>query len=168
MATFYKGALLHFSHYVRYLIHCQVFDTPDGIYRFRFQNISLQTHALIYDDFMTPHIVDLNSDHPLLMMETHVHPLHVIINVHLKFCNWDPPPLDPPTLAVIDDIQNIWEAWSSIPPSTQYMSYGRNDRSDHSSLAPHSETRIRSRRGKRSDRDGDGGSSRESRASKRG
>ena len=167
MATFYKGALFHFFHYARYLIHYQVFDTPDGVYRFRFQNISLQTHATIYDDSMTPHIVDLNSDHPLLTMETHVHPLHVIINAHLKFRDWDPPPSDPPTLAVIDDIRNIWEVWSFIPPPTQYLSYGRKDRTDHSSLAPPSETRSRSRSGKRSDQDGDGGSSRESRASKR-
>jgi hypothetical protein len=123
--------------------------------------------ATVYDGNKKPHIVDLNSEHPFLTMESHVHPLHVIINAHLKFRDWDPSPSDPPTLAIIDDIHKIWEVWSSIPPTQRYLSHGLKDRADHSSLGPPSETRTRSRSGKRSDRDGDGESSRESRVSKR-
>ena len=123
--------------------------------------------ALIYDDAKKAYIVNLNSEHPYLTMESHVHPLHVIINAQLKFRDWDPPPSDPPTLAIIDDIHKIWEAWNSIPPTEQYLSHGLKDRADYSSLGPPSETRTRSRSGKRSDRDGNGESSGESRASKR-
>jgi hypothetical protein len=47
------------------------------------------------------------------------------------------------------------------------LSRGLKDQADHSSLGPPSETRTRSRSGKQSDWDGDGESSRESRASKR-
>jgi len=69
--------------------------------------------ALIYDDAKKAHIVDLNSEHPYLTMESHVHPLHVIVNALLKFCDWDPPPSDPPTLAIIDDIHKIWEVYGA-------------------------------------------------------
>jgi hypothetical protein len=167
MAVFYKGTFIDWRSYVQNLTSPQVFLEPDGIYRFRLVNISLQMDALIYDDAKKAHIVDLNSEHPYLTMESHVHPLHVIINAHLKFRDWDPPPSDPPTLAIIDDIHKIWEVWNSIPPTEQYLSHGLKDRADYSSLGPPSETRTRSRSGKRSDRDGDGESSRESRASKR-
>ena len=163
MAAFYKGTFVDWRSYV----HPQVFLEPDGIYRFRPVNISLQMDALIYDGAKKAHIVDLNSEHPYLTMESHFHPLHVIINAHLKFRDWDPPPSDPPTLAIIDDIHKIWEVWSSIPPTQQYLSHGLEDRADHSSLGPPSETRSRSRSGKRSDQDRGGESSRESRASKR-
>ena len=100
-------------------------------------------------------------------METHVHPLHVIINAHQKFCDWDPCPTDPPTLAIIQDIFDIWEVWNSIPPTKEYLSYRQMDRTDHSSLGPPSETRSRSQSRKRSNREDDGGSNRDSRASKR-
>jgi hypothetical protein len=115
-----------------------------------------------------PQIVDINSDHEHLIMQSHIHPLHVIINAHLKFRDWSPPPSDPPTLAIIDDIHKIWDVWTSIPPTEQYLCHGLTDGTDHSGLGPPSETRTRSRSGKRSDRDGDGESRGESRASKRG
>lgn len=168
MATFYKGArsVSTCCGYIRNLTFSQIFLVSDGIYRFRLVNISLQMVATVYDDNKKPHIVGLNSEHPFLTMESHVHPLHVIINAHQKFLDWDPLPSDPPTLAIINDIHKIGEVWNSIPPTEQYPSHGLKDRADPSSLGPPSETRTRSRRGKRSDRDGDGESSRESRASK--
>jgi len=71
--------------------------------------------AAVYDGNEKPHIVDLTSEHSFLTMESHVHPLHVITNAHLKFRDWEPPS-EPPTLAIINDIHKIWEVWSSIPP----------------------------------------------------
>jgi len=97
---------------------------------------------------------------------SHVHPLHFIINAHLKFRDWSPLPSDPPTPAIINDIRKIWGVWHSIPPTAEYTTYGRRNHADHSSLGPRSEARRRSRSRKRSDRD-DAGSSRDSRASKR-
>jgi len=85
---------------------------------------------------------------------------------HLKFCDWSPLPLDPPTLAIINDIHKIWDVWNSIPPTEEYMSYSHMNHVDHSSLGPRSETRTRSCSGKQSDWDHDGELSRESRASK--
>jgi hypothetical protein len=77
VATFYKGALVDCCDYARNLICLQVFFRPDGVYRFRLVNISLRMDALIYDDAKKSHIVDLNSEHPFLTMESHIHPLHV-------------------------------------------------------------------------------------------
>jgi len=111
--------------------------------------------------------VDLNSEHPSLTMESHVHPLDVIINAHLKFCDWDPPPSDPLTLAIIDDIGKIWGVWNPILPTEEYMSYGHRDRTDDPRLGPPSEARSRSWSRKRCDRDEDGGSSRNSKVSRR-
>jgi hypothetical protein len=124
-------------------------------------------NALIYDEAKKPHIVDINSEHSLLTMESHIHPLHVIINAHLKFCDWDPPPSDDATIRILDDIREIWEVWSSMPPTEEYMSYGHKDRADHSSLGLPSEAGSRSRSRKRSDQCDDDGSSRNSKVSKR-
>jgi len=137
-----------------------VFRKPDGIYRFRFVNISLRMPVTVFSDdeikFSRPQVVDITrSPTP-----------HVIINAHLKFRDWSPLPSDPPTPAIINDIRKIWGVWNSIPPTAEYTSYGRRNHADHSSLGPRSETRRRSRSRKRSDRD-DAGSSRDSRASKR-
>ena len=114
-----------------------------------------------------PQVIDINSDHERLTMESHIHPLHVIINAHLKFREWDPLPWDPPTLAIIDDIRKIWDVWNSMLPTEEYTSYGHKDRTDRSSLGLPSKAGSRSRSRKRSDRDEDGGSSRNSKVSKR-
>jgi hypothetical protein len=96
------------------------------------------------DELSQPQIIDINSDHERLIMESHIHPFHVIINAHLKFCNWTPRPLDPLTLAVVEDICKIWDVWNSILPTEEYMSYGHMDRTDCSSLGLPSEAGSRS------------------------
>lgn len=151
---------------MRNLTRLQVFTKPDGIYRFRLINISMQVVVTIYDDNGQACLVNPNSASPLLNMESHVHPLHVIINAHSKFVTWLPRPMDGPTLEIIDNINEIWEVWNSIRPAPQYLSQGSKDQADLSSLGSPSEPGTRSHSGKQSDQNSDGESSIESRTSK--
>ena len=143
------------------LIRFQVFTTHDGVYQYRFINISMRTGLFfIYDDHGVQQATDPNSDHPLLTLHSHIHPLHVIINAHQKIAAWKPRPADERTLEIINDINEIWSVWNSVPPTNEFITHGKWDDTDYSSLGPPSETRSSSRHsgsslGKRSLQDGD-------------
>lgn len=114
----------------------------------------------IYEPPENPALVDVNGDHPLLTLRSHIHPLHVIINAYKKIQGWLAAPQDAPTLEVINDIRAIYEVWDSVPMTDQFRTHHKQDNNDYAGLGPPPKTRSHSRRsgsslGKRTERDED-------------
>ena len=85
--------------------------------------------ATIYDGDKELNIVDLNSEHPFLTMESHVHSLHVIINTHLTMTGTHPLQLLQLLMASMKSGIGAL-IWSCCPPSLKkdngiWSDYGR-------------------------------------------
>lgn len=123
------------------LTKAQVITEPDKVYSYRFVNVDIVNNAFTVMDNDSWTLVNVrNIDHPLLTLQSHIHPLHVILNAYPKIQAWTPRPTDAPTLEIIGDIAAIWEVWNSVPPTSEYLRYSETDSADNSSLGTLSTT----------------------------
>ncbi|KZP17738.1 hypothetical protein FIBSPDRAFT_1046632 [Athelia psychrophila] len=108
----------------------KVFSRKKKDYQYQFFNIALSGPTFIRDGKQT---VDIDQELPLLPLESHVHPLHVIINSYPKIK--DIKDRSESSLEVIADICEIWELWHSIPVAPEFLQYSRTD-SNQSGIGP--------------------------------
>ncbi|KZP11205.1 hypothetical protein FIBSPDRAFT_1050848 [Athelia psychrophila] len=108
----------------------EVFYRKDKRYQYRFLNVALRSSlaAIWENDEYKP--VDLS----LQPLESHVHPLHVIIDAYRKIN--DLKDASESSLEVIKDIREIWDIWHSIPVAPEFLQYGRTDSNQSSGMGP--------------------------------
>ncbi|KZP11202.1 hypothetical protein FIBSPDRAFT_1050845 [Athelia psychrophila] len=104
----------------------------DKRYQYRFFNVALSGPAFIRDGKQT---VDIDQELPLLPLESHVHPLYVIINAYPKVK--DLQDRSEFSLEVIADICEIWDIWHSIPVAPEFLQYGQTDSNQSSGREKH-------------------------------
>ncbi|KZP11211.1 hypothetical protein FIBSPDRAFT_189268 [Athelia psychrophila] len=96
----------------------KVFSRKNKDYQYQFFNIALSGPTFIRDGKKT---VDIDQELPLHPLESHVHPLHVIINAYPKIK--DIKDRSESSLEVIADICEIWDIWNSISAPLEFIQY---------------------------------------------
>ncbi|KZP11219.1 hypothetical protein FIBSPDRAFT_1050857 [Athelia psychrophila] len=108
----------------------KVFYRKDKCYQYRFFNVALRSSLAAIWENDEHKFVDLS----LQPLESHVHPLHVIINAYRKIN--DLKDASESSLEVIKDIREIWDIWHSIPVTPEFLQYGRTDSTQSSGMGP--------------------------------
>jgi hypothetical protein len=136
----------------------QVYRRKSGFYPYRFVNMHLENPFVVRDPASGENVaVQPGSKHPLLTeIMSHIHPFHVIVNAHKKFDNWKPLPTDKSSMKIIAEVNAIWDALNSPPPSSEFLSYRKKDNRDPpSSPTPSRSTRYAGSSTKKRDRQDD-------------
>ncbi|KZP11215.1 hypothetical protein FIBSPDRAFT_1050854 [Athelia psychrophila] len=132
----------------------KVFSRKNKDYQYQFFNIALSGPTGVRDGKQT---VDIDQELPLLPLESHIHPLYVIINAYPKIKDFKDG--SESSLEVVAHICEIWKIWNSISAPLEFMQYDRKDSTNPSIMGPPpgtpSESRCSTRSSTGHDKHGD-------------